>query len=67
LKRIPLLLIIISSPTIFVGLVVVVEGIVILPNGMNDGIIYGTPLLASGILLMIIAMKKQNEVEVKEK
>jgi len=67
MKRIPLILLIISAPTIFVGLVVVAEGIVILPNGINDGIIYGTPLLASGILLALIAMKKDKEVEVKKK
>jgi hypothetical protein len=61
------MLFIISIPTIFVGLVVVVQGIIILPSGINDGIIYGVPLFASGILLIIIAVKKDKQIEVKEK
>lgn len=61
MKKIPLMLIIISTPTIFVSAIIVAESI-LLQNGVNDGIIYGTPLLASGILLLIVAMQKNKEV-----
>lgn len=66
MKRIPIALIIIGSPSAFVGAIVFLEGIII-ESAINDGVIFGGALCASGILLIIIAVKKENEIEVKEK